>query len=101
MATFHVVPGKEADFEHLLVREWDVYTKGKLVLDQPDIIVRGKEADGKTYFVHIFTWVDHATPGHPPASVRAVWQSMVPLVEARNGHPNMEVTEVQLVATKS
>jgi hypothetical protein len=101
MATFHVVPGKEAYFEHLLVREWDVYTKGKLVLDQPDVVVRGKEADGKTYFVHIFTWVDHATPGHPPASVRAVWKSMVPLVEARHGHPNMEVTAVQLVVPKN
>jgi hypothetical protein len=101
MATFHVVVGKESDFEHVLVREWKAYKKGKLVFDQPNVVVRGKESDEKTYFVHIFTWADHATPDHPPASVTAVWQSMGPLVEARNGHPSMEITVVQLVASKN
>ena len=101
MATFHVVAGKEADFQQVLVREWETYTKEKLVFDQPHVVVRGKEADGKTYFVDIFTWVSQSTPDHPPASVAAVWQSMGPLVEARNGHPSMEITEVQLVVPKN
>jgi hypothetical protein len=100
MATFHVVAGKELDFEQILLREWETYMKGKLVLDQPNVIARGKEADGKTYFVHIFTWADHATPDRPPPSVIAVWQSMGPLIEARNGHPSMEIAQVQLVAPK-
>lgn len=101
MATFHVVAGKEAAFQQVLVREWEVYTKEKLVFDQPHVVVRGKEADGKTYFVSIFTWVSRSTPDHPPASVIAVWQSMGPLVEARNGHPSMEIAEVQLVVPKN
>jgi len=101
MAIFHVVAGKEADFQQVLVREWETYTKEKLVFDQPHVVVRGKEADGKTYFVDIFTWVSQSTPDHPPASVVAVWQSMGPLVEARNGHPAMEITEVQLVVPKN
>lgn len=100
MATFHVVAGKEADFQQVLAREWEAYMKGKLVFDQPDVVVRGKEADGKTYFVHIFTWVSRSTPDHPPASVMSVWQSMGPLVEERNGRPAMEITEVQLVVPK-
>jgi hypothetical protein len=101
MATFHVIAGKEADFQQVLVREWEAYTKEKLVFDQPHVVVRGKETDGKTYFVDIFTWVSQSTPDHPPASVVAVWQSMGPLVEARNGHPSMEITEVQLVVPKN
>ena len=101
MATFHVVAGKEGEFQQLLVREWEAYTKEKLVFDQPHVVVRGKEADGKNYFVDIFTWVSQSTPDHPPASVVAVWQSMGPLVESRNGHPSMEITEVQLVVQKN
>jgi hypothetical protein len=100
IATFHVVAGKEADFQQALVREWEAYTKEKLVFDQPHVLVRGKEADGRTYFVSIYTWVSRSTPDHPPASVRAVWQSIGPLVEARNGHPSMEITYVQLVVPR-
>ena len=100
MATFHVVAGKEADFQQLLVREWETYTKEKLVFDQPHVVVRGTEANGKTYFVDIFTWVSQSTPDHPPASVVAVWQSMGPFVESRDGHPSMEIADVQLIVPK-
>ncbi len=100
MATFHVVAGKEAEFQQVLVREWEAYTKDKLVFDQPHVVLRGKEAGGKTYFVDIFKWVSASTPDHPPASVLAVWQSMGPLVEERNGHPSMEISEVQLIVPK-
>ena len=101
MATFHVVAGKEADFQQVLVREWDTYTKEKLVFNQPHVVLRGKEPDGKTYFVDIFTWVSRSTPDHPPASVLSIWQGMGPLVEERNGHPSMEINEVQLVIPKN
>jgi hypothetical protein len=101
MATFHVVPGKETDFERVLVHEWETYTSGNLVFKQPHIIVRGREPDGKTYFVHIFTWISSTTPDHPPATVIADWQSMGPLVEARNGHPGMEIAKVEFVAPKN
>jgi hypothetical protein len=100
MATFHVVEGKEADFQQVLVREWDTYTKGKLVFDQPHLVLRGKEPGGKTYFVDIFTWISRATPDNPPPSVLAIWQSMGPLIEERNGHPSMEINEVQLIPPK-
>jgi hypothetical protein len=101
MATFHVIAGKEADFERLLVRQWETYTSGKLVFDHPRVVVQGKEADGKPYFVHIFTWVSYATPDNPPPSVIPFWKSMEPLVEARNGRPAMEIIDVQLVAPKT
>ena len=101
MATYRVVAGKEVEFEQVLARKWEVYTKEKLVYDHPHVVVRGKEADGKAYFVDIFTWVRRGTPDHAPASVIAVWQIMDSLVEARNGHPNREITEVQLVAPKN
>jgi len=98
VATFHVVRGRESDFQNLLTREWEVYKAGNLVVDQPNVVVRGEEADGSTYFVHIFTWANRATPDHPPASVLAVWQSMEPLVEARNGHRAMEIAQVRLIS---
>jgi hypothetical protein len=101
MATYYVVAGKEVEFEHVLDKKWEVYTKEKLVFDYPHVVVRGREADGKVYFIHIFTWVSRATTDHPPASVIAVWQIMDSLVEARNGHPSREITEVQLVAPKN
>ena len=100
VATFHVVAGKETDFEQVLAREWETYTKEKLVFDQPHMILRGKEDDGKTYFVDIFTWVSHSTSDNPPATVQAIWGSMGPLIEARNGHSSMEIKEVQLIVLK-
>lgn len=100
MATFHVVAGKEDEFQQVLVREWQAYTEEKLVFDQPHVILRGKEADGKTYFVDIFTWISRTTPDHPPATVLGIWQSMGPLVEARDGHASMEIAEVQLIVSK-
>jgi hypothetical protein len=101
MATFHVVAGKEADFQQVLVREWETYTKEKLVFNHPHVVLRGNEPGGRTYFVDIFTWISRATPDHPPAYVLAIWQSMGPLIEERNGHPSMEITEVQLVVPKN
>ncbi len=80
---------------------WEAYTKSTLVFDQSHVVVRGKEADGKTHFVDIFTWVSRSTQDHPPTSVLAVWQSIEPLVEARNGHPSLEITEVQLIVPKN
>jgi len=101
MATFRVAGGKEADFQDVLAREWKVYTKEKLVLDQPHVVLRGKEADGKSYFVDIYTWASRSTPDHPPASVMSIWQSMGPFLETRNGHPSMEITYVELVVPKT
>ena len=96
MATFHVAKAKEAHFKQLLSREWDVYKKENLVFDQPHVIVRGEEPGG-IYFISVFTWRNQETPEHPPASVLAVWKSMEPLVETRNGHAGMEISKVQIV----
>lgn len=95
MVTYHVQPGKEAEFQALLARAWDVYRTEHLVFGQPHTVVRQTEDGDKTRFVEIFTWVK--PPDDPSDSVRAVWKQEHSLCEARNGHTGIEGGEVELV----
>ncbi|HXC36038.1 MAG TPA: hypothetical protein VNV43_09205 [Candidatus Acidoferrales bacterium] len=98
MVTYHVQPGKEAEFQALLAHAWDVYHSGRLVNAQPHTVVRYAEDDDKTKFVEIFTWVK--SPDHPPESVQAIWKQEEALCEARDGHRGIEGGEVELVTGK-
>ncbi|HEV2328746.1 MAG TPA: hypothetical protein VGY56_08165 [Verrucomicrobiae bacterium] len=98
MVTYHVQPGKEAEFQALLAHAWDVYRSGHLVDAQPHTVVRYAEDDDKTKFVEIFTWVK--SPDHPPESVQAIWKQEQALCEARDGHRGIEGGEVELVTGK-
>jgi hypothetical protein len=97
IVTYHVLPGREAEFPKLLDHAWGIYRQEHLVNPEPHVIVRDQEADGKTKFVEIFTWVSHAGPAHAPASVLAVWNEEMAICEPRNGHPGLEGGEVQLI----
>jgi hypothetical protein len=97
IVTYHVQPGQEAEFPALLARAWGIYRSEHLVASQPHVIVRDLEADGKTRFVEIFTWVNHAAPEHAPAAVQDVWSQEMQACEARAGHPGLEGGEVEIV----
>lgn len=98
MVTYHVQPGREADFPALLARAWEIYRQEHLVQAGPHVIVQNREPDGKACFVEIFTWVSHAAPAHAPAAVPAIWNEETAACEARNGHPALEGGEVRLIS---
>ena len=95
MVTYHIQPGKEAEFQSLLAHAWDVYSGEHLVFAEPHTVVRDTEDAGKARFVEIFTWVK--SPDHAPDSVQAVWKQEQLLCEARNGHKGIEGGEVEMV----
>ena len=101
LITYRVKAGKEAEMEQVLNRAWGIYRQEHLVFARPHLIVRDEEKDGKTRMVEIFTWVSHKAPDHAPASVKAAWNDMMSLCEARDGHGALEGGEVELVTLAS
>ncbi len=95
MVMYHVLPGKEAEFEGVLARAWDIYRGEHLVFAEPHVIVRDADGKDRTKFVEIFTWIK--SPDHPPGDVQAVWKQEQSLCEARFGHRGIEGGEVTLV----
>jgi antibiotic biosynthesis monooxygenase (ABM) superfamily enzyme len=97
LITYHVKSGKEAEFQAVLWRAWQIYRTEHLVFAEPHIILRDMEGD-KTRFVEIFTWVSHAAPEHAPDIVTTVWEQEQSLCEGRNGHNGIEGGEVEILA---
>ena len=97
ITTFRVKAGKEADFARAHAKAWPAYQKAEMVLSEPHIVLRGKDASGKTYFVEILSWKSHETPDHAPTEVQAIWQDLEALCEARDGHSGIEFPEVTVV----
>lgn len=101
LITYHVKAGKEAEMEAVLRRAWEIYRKEHLVFAEPHLIARDQESGGKPRMVEVFTWVSHSAPDHAPDSVKAVWNDMMALCEARDGHGGLEGGEVELLAPKA
>lgn len=100
LITYHVKPGKEAALEEVLRREWEVCRREHLVFAQPHLIIRDKENGDKTRVVEVFTWVSHSAPDHAPDSVKAIWNDMLALCEAHDGHGGLEGGEVEILTPK-
>jgi hypothetical protein len=98
MVTYHVQPGKDAEFQALLAHAWEVYRGEHLVRARPHVIVQGTEENDKTKFVEIFTWIK--SPDHPSTSVMAIWKKEQSFCEARDGYRGIEGGEVELVTGK-
>ena len=97
MVTYHIKPGKEAEFQAVLSRAWRIYRTQHLVFAQPHILVRDVEDANKPRFVEIFTWMSHAIPEHAPDAVKGIWEQEQSLCEARSGHTGIEGGEVELL----
>ncbi len=96
LVTYHVRPGKEAEFQRLLSQAWGLYRRERLVLPEPHILVQDTEAGSKPRFVEIFTWVSRSIPAHAPDSVKTIWQQEEALCEKRGNHYGIEPDEVEL-----
>jgi len=97
LITYHVKPGKEAEFQAVLSRAWEVYRREHLVLAEPHIVLRDPEDGDRTRIIEVFTWISHAAPDHAPDSVKSTWQQEQLLCEARSGHTAIEGGEVELL----
>ena len=97
LITYHVRPGKQAEFQAVLSRAWEIYRRERLVFAEPHIIVRDTEDGDKARFVEVFTWVSHAAPDHAPQSVKTIWKQEQLLCEGRGGRHGIEGGEVELV----
>lgn len=100
LVTYHVKSGKEAEFQELLSRIWQIYRTEHLVFAEPHIIVRDADGGDKVRFVEIFTWVSHTAPEHALEAVKKLWDQEQSLCEARNGHTGIEGGEVEMVTGK-
>ena len=98
LITYHVQPGKEAEFQALLLQAWKIYRSEQMVFYQPHTLVRAVEDGDKTRFIEVFTWVK--TPDHAPDNVKTIWQQEHSLCEARGGHAEIEGGGVQLIIGK-
>ncbi|MGD1018805.1 MAG: hypothetical protein ABSA12_05745 [Verrucomicrobiia bacterium] len=101
LVNYHVKPGKEGEFVHVLSDVWVFYRKEHLVFAQPHLIVRVDDSPDKTRFIEVFTWVSHSAPEHVPASVAKLWDQMQSLCEPRDGHPGINGGEVDLITPQS
>ena len=97
LVTYHVKLGKEAEFQALLSRAWDVYRGEHLVFAEPHVVVQDTENGGKPRFVEILTWVSRSIPEHAPESVKTIWKQEESLCEKRGEHYGIEPGEVELL----
>ena len=97
LVTYHVKPGKEAEFQAVLSRAWGVYRGEQLVFAEPHVVVQDTENGGKPRFVEILTWVIRSIPEHAPESVKTIWKQEESLCEKRGEHYSIEPGEVELL----
>jgi hypothetical protein len=97
LVTYHVKPGKEAEFQAVLSRAWEVYRGEHLVFAEPHVVVQDTENGGKPRFVEILTWVSRSIPEHAPESVKTIWKQEESLCEKRGEHYGIEPGEVELL----
>ena len=98
MITMHAKPGAEANLVRVIEKHWDTVRRLKMVTDAPHVTLRGTEKGDRTYFVEIMTWRDASVPDAAPPEILAIWKEMNDLVEARNGQPGLDISEVSIVA---
>ncbi len=90
----HVKPGHEAEYAKLSVEAWALYKRLGFVLDRPHVVLRGSDEKGRPYFVEVFTWKSPDIPDHAPPAVKAIWQQLEQICEARDGRPGIDFSEV-------
>jgi hypothetical protein len=95
LATFHTAVPKADEVEALIWQEWAVTTRLHLVANNVHHVYRGQSETGETLIYDMFTWKDHATPDHAPPEVKAIWRKMNAAVEQRNGHPAIDIVEIE------
>ena len=98
--TFRVKAGCEGRFRELQREHWPTLRKLGLATEDEPLVYRGEDAQGRLFFVEIFTWAspEAAPRAHAHPEVMAIWEPLDAVCEARDGQPNMEFPHVERVA---
>ena len=96
---YRVIAEREGEFRRLLERHWPTLRKLNLVTDEPSLIYRTADDEGRPFFLEIFHWKsgDAVRLAHEHPDVQAVWEPMMPLCEARDGAPAMAFPHAERV----
>jgi hypothetical protein len=80
---FVVKSGKESAFEALLARHYPTLERLGLVDREPHLTLRGKDGQGRTFYVEILPWRNEQAVqrAHELPEVGAVWEPMGPLCD--------------------
>jgi hypothetical protein len=96
MITLHAKPGAEAALAQTIARHFDTARRlGLLAPDGPHLTMHADES-GRRYYVEILTWKDAVTPDNAPSAIRAIWDEMNRLVDARGGRPGLDIAEMAI-----
>lgn len=98
--TYHVQPGKLAEFLDVLARQYPAGRKAGIVLAEPHLILSGKEEGGKPVAIEILTWRDENDPDDVATKypeIRKIWDGLNALVEKRAGKPGIEIDAMEIV----
>jgi hypothetical protein len=100
LVTYHVQPGKEAEFLAALSQAWELYRREHVVFADPHILVQDTEEGSKPRFAEVFTWISRSIPEQPPDSVKSIWKREESLCEKRGEHSGIEPIEVELLVPR-
>ena|SRR5215472_1263424 len=98
ICTYHVKPGKEAEFQRILAKHWPALHKAGLVTDDRPLHYKGLKSDrpdkhggDERTFVEIYAWKDEQASGkaHQSPEIMAVWEPMGALCD-RMSFPHFE-----------
>src|SRR5262245_24933492 len=62
IVTYRAKTGKEAQLEKAIQNHWATIKRLGMVTGDLHMLFRGEDEPGKTMFVNILTWKDHAAP---------------------------------------
>jgi len=95
---FRVKASEEKAFLELRERHWPTLRRLDLVTDEPPVLYRGEDAQGRPQYWEIFTWEGGAAArAHEHPEVLAIWEPMEAACEARDGRPSVEFPHVERV----
>ena len=93
---YQVKPNDESALTKVIAQHWNVARRLNLVEASPHLLVQGKD-QGKPYIMEIFTWRDSSIADNAPDEITRIWQEMAQLVEARQGHPGIDFSHVNIL----
>jgi hypothetical protein len=98
-AQYRIPADRIDDFLPVLDQHWTLLRDLELVTDRPPQVYAGTDKAGGGLVVELFQWVDAdaSDRAHTHPDVSAVWESMGPYAEERDGRPPFEFTNLQQV----
>jgi hypothetical protein len=100
IAHYRVKPGCEDEFLAVVERHEATLRELELVTDrEPEVYLGSEKGAEGPLVIEVFDWVDEdaAMRAHTHPQVSALWESMGPLCEERNGRPMFEFPNLRRV----